>query len=230
MPQRKAPKSRSQDLRTQLNEALISVFSLEERDYFQNLTFVQLLKLKQALARIHDTVTLQLTFALVHWIADRFDLGPDQKAALLKQVDDQSANASGFDVRWDQPPIIAEVKGSIPMNGGDVFGAAQFKSLTNDVRQMLGVPSLGKTKEQLSPRSKVHHPANVGAIKLLALYDSPAVRKAVAQWKQSLEAQAWFTELTPRIRLQDAPEKDRPDDPTKVYLVYLTPTHSLVPA
>lgn len=222
MPNPPEIKSRSQDLRVQLNEALISVFQLEERDYFGNLSFAQLLKLKQGLARIHDTVTLRLTFELVNWIAGKFNLNPDQKAALWKQVDDQSANSSGFDVSWNNPRIIAEVKGCIPVNGGHVFGAAQVKGMTNDVRQMLGLPALGKTKEQLSPRSKVLNPSNTTAIKLLALYDSPEVRKATAQWKRSLESQAWFKALTPRCSLQDAPDEGQPDDTTKVYLVYLT--------
>ena len=222
----KKAKSRSQDLSTRLNKALISVFLLEERDYFKELTFAQLLELKQGLARIHDTVTLKLTFELVHWIAARFQLDPVQKAALWTQVNSQSANASGFDLQWNQPPIIAEVKGCIPMNGGNVFGAAQRKSLTNDIRQMLGLPSLGKTKEQLSPRSKVHHPGNGKAIKLLALYDCPEVRKAALQWKQSVEKLPWFKEFTPSIQLQDAPEKGPLNDPTKVYLIYLTPTNS----
>jgi len=222
MPKPKKIKSRSQDLRTQFNEALISVFHLEKRDYFQDLNFTQLLMLKQVLARIHDTVTLKLTFDLVNWIAGRFDFTPDQKAALWKQVDDQSANSSGFDLSWNDPRIIAEVKGCIPVNGGNVFGAAQVKGLTNDVRQMFGLPATGKTKEQLSPRSKVHHPANAKAIKLLALYDSPEVRKATVHWKQSLEGQNWFKALTPPCSLQDAPDNGQPNDPTKVYLIYLS--------
>lgn len=222
MPKPDKIKSRSHDLRTQFNETLISVFDLEMRDYFQGLSFTQLLKLKQVLARIHDTVTLKLTFELVDWIADRFDFTLDHKAALRKQADDQSANSSGFDVSWNDPRIIAEVKGCIPVNGGNVFGAAQLKGLTNDVRQMFGLPAMGKTKEQLSPRSKVHHPANAKAIKLLALYDSPEVRKATAHWKQSLERQPWFRELAPPCSIQESPDKGRPSDPTKVYLIYLS--------
>jgi hypothetical protein len=195
---------------------------LEKRDYFQDLSFTQLLKLKQGLARIHDTVTLRLTFDLVDWIAAKFNFTSDQKAALWKQVDDQSANSSGFDLRWNEPQIIAEVKGCIPVNGGHVFGAAQVKGLTNDVLQMFGLPARGKTKEQLSPRSKVHHPTNAKAIKLLALYDSPEVRKATAHWKQNLENQTWFKALTPPCSIQDAPENGQPNDPTKVYLIYLS--------
>jgi hypothetical protein len=221
MPKPLEIKSRSQDLRVQLNEVLISVFKLEARDHVGSLSFDQLLKLKQCLARIHDTVTLRLTFELVNWIAERFHFESDQRAALWKQVDDQSANSSGFDLRWGNPPIIAEVKGCIPVNSGQVFGAAQVKGMTNDVRQMLGLPAIGKTKEQLSPRSKVLNPNNSKAIKLLALYDSPEVRKATAHWKQSLESQAWFKALTPRCSLQDAPDEGQPDDATKVYLVYL---------
>jgi len=225
MPNPPEIKSRSQDLRTQLNEALISVFQLEERDYFGTLSFSQILKLKQVLARIHDTVTLQLTFELVNWISQKFGFNPDQKAALWKQVDDQSANSSGFDLSWNNPRIIAEVKGCIPVNGGHAFGAAQVKGMTNDIRQMLGLPALGKTKEQLSPRSKVLKPTNTTAIKLLALYDSPEVRKATAQWKQSVESQAWFKALTPSCSLEETSLDVRPDDPGKVYLIYLTLSH-----
>jgi hypothetical protein len=222
MPKPPQIKSRSQDLRIQLNEALISVFRLEERDYFQDLSFAQLLKLKQGLARIHDTVTLRLTFGLVNWISGRFNFTPNQKAALWKQVDDQSANSSGFDLSWHDPRIIAEVKGCIPVNGGHVFGAAQVKGLTNDVRQMFGLPAIGKTRAQLSPRSKVHHPTNPNAIKLLALYDSLEVRKATLHWKQRLEGQGWFKALTPPCSIQDVPDNDQPNDPTILYIIYLT--------
>lgn len=214
-------KSRSHDLGTQFNEVLISVFGLEKRDYFQSLTFTQLLKLKQVLARINDTVTLQLTFDLVDWIAGRFVFSSDQKAALRKQVDDQSANSSGFDLSWNDPRIIAEVKGCIPVNGGNVFGTAQVKGLTNDVRQMLGLPAKGKTKEQLSKRSKVHHPDNAKAIKLLALYDSPEVREATAHWKKSVENEQWFKELRPPCSIQESPNEGQLDA-TNVYLIYLS--------
>lgn len=218
-------KSRSQDLRTLLNEALISVFPLEQRDYYAELSFAQLLQLKRGLARIHDTVTLKITLELVHWVAARFQLTPDQKAALWKQVEDQSANASGFDLQWNEPQIIAEVKGCIPVNGGSVFGAAQLRSLTNDVRQMLGLAAHGKDEKDLSPRTKVRPAANRSAIKLLALYDSPEVRKATIQWRRSVEAQAWFKELDPPMQIQDAPAEGSLNDPSKVYLVYLTPKH-----
>lgn len=213
-------KSRSHDLGTQFNEVLISVFGLEKRDYFQSLTFTQLLKLKQVLARINDTVTLQLTFDLVDWIAGRFDFSPDQKSALWKQVDDQSANSSGFDLIWNNPRIIAEVKGCIPVNGGNEFGRAQVKGLTDDVRQMLGLPAKGKTKEQLSKRSKVHQD-NAKAIKLLALYDSPEVRNATAKWTKSVEKEQWFKELRPPCSIQESPHEGQLDA-NKVYLIYLS--------
>jgi len=218
--------SRNQNLKTQLNDALVSIFRLQERDYYGELTFAQLLILKQALARIHDTVTLKLTFQLVHWIAERFRLTEEKKAALREQVDSQSANASGFDLSWNDPKVIAEVKGCIPMNGGNVFGAAQWKGLTNDLRQMLGLPALGKTKEQLSLRSKVFREGNVDAIKFLALYDCPEVRTAASKWRASMYETAWFKELNPPIQLLEAPETGIPCVPPNVYLVYLKPDPS----
>ena len=226
MAKPKTTKSRSQHLGTELNEALISVFPLVDHEYFQELSFTQLLRLKQVLARVHDSVTLKLTFGLVNWIAVRFNFTPEQKAALWQKVEDQSANSSGFDVSWDHPHIIAEVKGCIPVNGGNVFGSAQTHSLTNDVRQMFGLPVKGKTMDQLSPRAKSRRSTNPEAIKLLALYDCPEVRKATLHWKQSLERRAWFQELTPPRSLQDAPDDGQPNDPTAIYLVHLTHSQS----
>ncbi|MEI7819897.1 MAG: hypothetical protein WCK55_03195 [Verrucomicrobiota bacterium] len=223
-PKVRKPKSRNQDLRTQLNQALIAVFPLEERDYYAELSFAQLLQLKQGLARIHDTVTLKLTFELVNWIAHRFHLSSEDAATLRKQVDDQSANAAGFDLQWNKPHLIGEVKGCIPVNQGKTFGAAQINSLTNDVLQMLGHPARGKDKEKLSKNTKVNRENREHAIKILGLYDAPEVKAATAKWRGNLmESKTW--EPLKAFTILDMPENGDLS-PNAVYLVYLNPTHA----
>lgn len=215
---------REEDLRRRFNASLIETLGVDPDDYYSGLDFDHLLKLKEGLARIHDIVTLKLTFALVEQIAQRFALGTQMQAAMLDKVNATHPNTSGFDVDWEVPNLIAEVKGCIPVNGGESFGAAQLRGLTNDVRQMLGQAAQGKTPEQLAKKSKINRPHRVEAIKLLGLYDSPAVRAAAGKWRQNLLRHPNWKTLTPAT-IEDLPTSGDLT-PTNIYLIYLKPTHS----
>jgi len=210
---------RETDLQQVFNKSVSTSLGIEFKDYYGCLTFEGLLRLKEGYARIHDIITLKLTLALVDWITERFHLSSSDSAALRHGINRTHPNASGFDLDSAIPNIIGEVKGCIPVNRGSTFGAAQLKSLTNDVLQMLGQPPRGKLETALSLRSKIHRVKRAEAHKFLALYDSPDVRSAVNKWKQPLTK-----ELGP-LAIQDLPASGDLSC-NAVYLVYLKPSNS----
>ncbi len=182
------------------------------------------MRLKASLARIHDIITLKLSFALVDWVAKRFVLSLADHEALRNQVNGINPNTSGFDLSWGKPNLIGEVKGSIPVNQGHTFGSAQLDGLTSDVLQMLGEPGLRKLREKISKGSKIHLENRGGAVKFLGLYDSPAVRAAAHKWRQNLvTSKSW--RAIPDARIEVAPDSND-FSPTTVYLVFLTPGSS----
>jgi hypothetical protein len=208
---------RETDLQQVFNKSVATSLGIEFKDYYGSLNFEGLLRLKEGYARIHDIITLKLTLALVDWITERFNLSPNGSAVLRHGINCTHPNASGFDLDSANPNIIGEVKGCIPVNRGATFGAAQLKSLTNDVLQMLGRPPRGKLEAALSKRSKIRRAKREEAHKFLALYDSPDVRSAANKWKQLLTK-----ELGPQA-LQDLPASGDLSC-NAVYLVYLKPS------
>ena len=218
---------REEDLSSKLNHALINTLGVAREDYYGRLDFDHLLLLKEGLARINDIVTMKLTFAMVDRICQRLCLSAESHAALRDKVNALHPNTAGFDVDSEEPNLIAEIKGCIPVNGGNVFGAAQVRGLDNDVLQMLGQPAHGKSVEKLSKKTKLIRPSREGAIKLLGLYDSQPVRDATAHWRSRLMAsKAW--ESVPGSDIQDLPETGALLANT-VYLVYLKPVHRFLP-
>ena len=135
--------SREKDLANRFNRAVIEVLKIQDKDYYAEMKIRDLLKLKSGYARINNIITLKLTMALINWLGGRLSLGSEKIAEITRQVDATHANASGFDVDICDPNIVGEVKGNVPVNGGNRFGADQLKGLTNDVFGMLGLPSLG---------------------------------------------------------------------------------------
>ena len=209
---------RETDLQQVFNKSVATSLGIEFKDYYGNLDFEGLLRLKEGYARIHDIITLKLTLALVDWIINRFNLSPSDSAALRHGINRTHPNTSGFDLDSANPNIIGEVKGCIPVNRGATFGAAQLKSLTNDVLQMLGQPPRGKLTTELSQRSKIHRAKRAEAHKFLALYDSPDVRSATNKWKQPLTKELGL------LAIQDLPASGDLSC-NAVYLVYLKPTN-----
>jgi len=107
------------------------------------------------------------------------------------------------------------------MNGGNTFGAAQLRGMTNDVLQMLGRTAQGKVLTQLAKRANINRLHRTEAIKLLGLYDSPAVRTAAHQWHKNLVRHLIWQDLPPDT-IEDLPTTGELR-PEKVYVVYLQP-------
>lgn len=215
--------SREADLRERLNSSLSSALSLAGDDYYEKLNLDRLMLLKQCLSRVHDVITLKLTYAAMNWVVDRMALTPEQKSLLHTQVDRQHPNAAGFDLDLADPNLVAEVKGNIPVHRMSRFGSAQDRGLTNDVLQMLGRPPIGKEIGKMKDNNKVKRQRLDSALKLLFLCDVPEVRVAAAIWKRNLMTRSLWRQMDGHS-IQEFPT-DGPLSPQVVYLVYLTPLH-----
>ena len=212
---------REAHLRDAFNRSVATALGLAAEDYYGRLSFDGVLTLKEGYAWIHDIVTLKLSVALVEAVADRLTLAAETRAQILANIDIIHPNTAGFDLDSEKPNIIGEVKGTIPVNAGNSFGAAQKKGLTSDVLQMLGQPASGKVLEELSDKNKVHRPHRRDALKFLGLYDSPPVRAAAASWARNLTKSKAWRELS-ALQIEELP-KTGDLSPDTVYVVYLTP-------
>lgn len=207
--------SRREYLHDNFNEIIAHALCLPPANYHARLTLDGLICLKEITSNIHALITLRLTFALVDWLQTRLKLMPEQVLTLNDSANSNKPFVAGFDLDSINPNLVAEVKGNIPVRGGSAFEAAQLKGLTNDVRQMFGLPPTGKILEGMSKRSKVHRPNLVSALKFLCLYDSPRVRAAADKWMETFRRA--HTEL--KVKLAEQVEVYKPDT---VYIVFLT--------
>ncbi len=165
--------SRRKYLHENFNEIIKRALNLPSDDYLGRLSLDGLMDLKAITSNIHALITLRLTFALVDWLKTRLKLTQDQQRALNDVAEASKPFVSGFDLDSTDPNLVAEVKGNIPVKGGSAFEAAQLKGLTNDVRQMFGLPAIGKTVESMSGKSKIHRSDLSGAFKFLGISIQP---------------------------------------------------------
>jgi hypothetical protein len=207
--------SRKEYLHENFNEIIGRTLDLPPADYLGRLSLDGLIDLKAITSNIHAVITLKLTFALVDWLQAHLKVTPDQSRALNDAADATKPFVSGFDIDSSDPNLVAEVKGNIPVNGGYAFEAAQVKGLTDDVRQMYGLPPNGKLAERMSVRSKIHRPNLGNALKFLGVFDSARVRAAVSKWMETFrKAHAGL-----KLELAEGVEIYEPDT---VYIVFLT--------
>ncbi len=139
--------TRTQKLTNDLNNCWNDILSTKDIDYFSKLTIADLLKLKVALSNIHNDITLKLTETFIDSL-QKYNLNfisPNIWDAIRTQVNATNANTNGYDVQWEDPAILAEVKANIPVNGGDTFGAQQKVGILNDITSLLN----GKQKVTL---------------------------------------------------------------------------------
>jgi hypothetical protein len=215
---------REEYLRTRFNQSIATTLSIASDDYYGRLSFSGLLKLKEGYARIHDIITLKLTQALVARVGDRLRLGRHEVEAMGHAVNIIHPNASGFDLDCRTPNIIGEVKGCIPVNQGNSFGAAQVKSLTYDVLQMRGVRPQGKQGTAVSVKSKINRTERKEATKFLGLYASSEVRAAAGKWRRNLVKSDVWKSLSP-FSIEELPDTGALS-PDTIYIIYLSPDHS----
>ncbi|WP_395734208.1 hypothetical protein [Prosthecobacter sp.] len=206
--------SRKEYLHDNFNEIIVRALDLQPADYLGRLSLDGLMDLKAITSNIHAVITLKLTFALVDWLQTHLKVTPEQAHALNDSADATKPFVSGFDIDSNDPNLVAEVKGNIPVKGGYAFEAAQLKGLTDDVRQMFGLPPNGKFAERMSVRSKIHRPNLGSALKFLGVFDSVRVRAAIAKWMETFRK----AHAGRKVELAEGVESYEPDT---VYVVFL---------
>ena len=114
--------------------------SLNVAEAYRLLSGDQILQLKRLLSNIHNLLTLEATVAFVRLLETDGVLSHEQAAGLLRAIDAQHANTNGYDVRSEEPCLIAEVKCMLPCEGRnkDRFGAAQREGLWKDLTALSG--------------------------------------------------------------------------------------------
>jgi hypothetical protein len=206
--------SRREYLHENFNAIIGRALDLPPDDYLGRLSLDGLMDLKAITSNIHAVITLKLTFALVDWLQIHLKVTPEQARALNDAADATKPFVSGFDIDSSDPNLVAEVKGNIPVKGGSAFEAAQVKGLTDDVRQMFGLPPNGKFAERMSVRSKIHRPNLGSALKFLGVFDSDRVRAAVGKWMETFRK----AHAGQKVELAEGVESYEPDT---VYVVFL---------
>ena len=109
--------------------------------YYENLDIAQIIELKKTLSTVNNIITLKAAQAFVH----KLGIEPNIKEQINSEINKQSANENGYDIRWDDGDFkfIAEVKCNIPADG-DKFGPEQLKGIYKDIVSL----SKGKSKAE----------------------------------------------------------------------------------
>ena len=159
---------RDEELRLRINSFLCKTFHLPDDDYFGEMNLDSLLGLKSALSDINNTLTMRLSLGFVDWVAKTLQMDQAAIVKLRNDVLSTKSNANGYDVSFaHSPPIVAEVKCNVPINGGKKYGAAQKNGIIADIESLLN----GKSKPSAAP-------APAHSLKFMVFLDVPAVRAA----------------------------------------------------
>lgn len=160
-------------LRERLNRFLHQGLGLAQEDYYARLDFEKLLELKSVVSDINNILTMKTTLSFVTDLCKAFQLSQQESAIIRRDIMRTKPNANGFDVDIRTPiQAIAEVKCTIPVNRGKVFGAAQRKGIIKDITALVN----GKKKSTVSPRAYY---------KFMVFLDLPQVRQAVVHLQSS---------------------------------------------
>jgi hypothetical protein len=159
---------RDEHLRRRINSFLCKTFHLPEEDYFGDMDIASLLELKSVLSDINNTLTMRLTLGFADWAGKTFQMDATALMRLRSDVLSTKPSANGYDVSFaHSPPIVAEVKCNVPINGGTKYGAAQKNGIIADIEALLN----GKSKAPTAP-------AAAHSLKFMVFLDVPAVRAA----------------------------------------------------
>lgn len=137
---------RLKELKTNLNKHLTKLTGLK-KDYYQEITQTNLVKLKTLLSDINNIFTLKLTLSALDWICLNFKIDNILKTELLKKIDAIKPNTNGFDIIIEEYKIVAEVKCVFPSNNGNKYLAAQRNGILDDAIKLI------KGKKQISNTS-----------------------------------------------------------------------------
>jgi hypothetical protein len=193
---------RDEELRRRINAFLCDTFHLPSSDYFGAMDLSSKLGLKSVLSDINNTLTMQLTLGFVDWAAKIFQMDDAAVTRLRNDVLSTKPSANGYDISFAHvPPLVAEVKCNVPINGGTKYGAEQKNGIIKDIKGLLN----GKTK-----KSTASPPAD--SMKFMVFLDLPAVRAA-----NSHLVDLYFRTSREFVMIQPG---EVPRDPKVVYGVY----------
>lgn len=162
----KTPYNRENEIRKRLNFFFSQNFSLPEEDYYSKLTPDAILALKSALSDINNMLTMKVTLAFAEWVSEKLNLDKSAKDELTRIVLESKPSSNGYDIWLGYPVTFAgEVKCNIPLNNGEIYGAAQRHGIERDITGLLH----GKKKASFSSAS---------CLKFIAFLDTPKIRKA----------------------------------------------------
>lgn len=130
-------------------DALISEYtnfieSIKCRKTEDCITLRHIIDLKSVLADINNVITLLATHAAAYKIAEAFGFSEEETRRLICKINEVGPNTNGYDIQIDDPKILVEVKCNKLIDGK--FGAAQLRSMQNDILKLLD-PSPEKHKK-----------------------------------------------------------------------------------
>lgn len=162
---------RDAELRKRINRFVRETFHLPEKDYYGDMDLQALLELKSVLSDINNTLTMRLTLGFVDWVAATLHLDHAAHARLREDVLNTKPSSNGYDISFAHvPPVVAEVKCNVPINGGTKYGAAQKNGIIADIEALLN----GKSKAASTA------PTPSESLKFMVFLDLPAVRAATS--------------------------------------------------
>ncbi len=139
--------SREEDLARQFNDFWNGAFGTKAKDYYSGLSGDSWLELKKAVQDINNIITLKATCAFVELLGKNGILNRTEKEAVLKEIDSQSANANGYDIKIETKRLrlVGEVKCNIPVKK-DRYGAAQIAGIEKDIEGLVEGKAKGGLK------------------------------------------------------------------------------------
>lgn len=104
-----------------------------------------LISMKKIGSDANNILTMKAAMSFVEILKENEFISPE--VCMSTTIMHTNPNANGYDVQYDVPKIIAEVKCNIPVNS-DSFGAKQKEGIEKDIKNLFeGKGSTNKTKE-----------------------------------------------------------------------------------
>ena len=198
--------NREEDLKDRLNTFFQKHLRLPEEDYYSRLDQEGFSELKSVLSDINNIFTVKVTLAFVEWLVTRFKLGEKDRSTIISEVLSTKPNANGYDLEISDPiQVIAEVKCNLPVNHGEVYGAAQRDGIVKDIGSLIH----GKSKSTADPQS---------CLKFMVLLDKKEIRKATSHLVGNMKehrSRIVFVEQKTRI------DPDSSDSKENVHVVFV---------
>lgn len=187
--------NREQNLKQSFNDFWTSIFK-NKMDYYSFLTMTKLIELKKAVSNINNIITLRTTLGFIDFLYDKGIISNNDKVQTRNGVISTNVNTNGYDI--DDHDFIAEVKCNIPVYGNS-YGAAQEKSIIEDLDGMIDGKPKAKTK-------KIND-----CFRFMVLLDMDGVRASMQKLVNKLSYKHIIEEFNDNTKLS----KD------KIYVIYL---------